>query len=305
MEGNKLTYSEAKNVSITAYLYTLGIQPAKMRGNDWWYHSPFRQERTPSFKVNNKLNLWYDHGIGEGGTILDLGAKLHGWTVSEFLRNLTGEVLRLAPLRERPTIKEFPQSKVEIVSANPLVDQTLLQYLKSRGIDVDIARRYCKEVDFKIKNANYKAIGFANQSGGFELRNKWFKGGSSPKDISLIVGLPGTIAVFEGFMDFLSLLQMSMEDGKHDPEHTSLILNSANMVSRALPIVAQTHSKVILFLHNDPTGRKAKDHFEENGLPFQDASPLYAEFKDLNEWLMARKGKGTPIRSKSKHPNLG
>src|SRR5687768_15516479 len=89
MNANKLSFAEAKQIPITDYLSGLGFEPAKTRGYDLWYHSPFREERTPSFKVNTKLNVWYDHGTGEGGTILDLGAKLHQCTLSEFLDKLS------------------------------------------------------------------------------------------------------------------------------------------------------------------------------------------------------------------------
>ena len=55
------------------YLEKLGYMPQKIRGNDYWYLSPFRQEKEPSFKVNRKLNAWYDHGTGRGGNIVDFG----------------------------------------------------------------------------------------------------------------------------------------------------------------------------------------------------------------------------------------
>ncbi len=48
-------------------------------------------------------------------------------------------------------------------------------------------------------------MGFKNNFGGFELRNKYFKGSSSPKEITLISNnSPDRLNVFEGFMDFLS-----------------------------------------------------------------------------------------------------
>ena len=39
--------------------------------------SPLREERTPSFKVNDNLNEWYDFGISAGGDIIELGKHLY------------------------------------------------------------------------------------------------------------------------------------------------------------------------------------------------------------------------------------
>jgi hypothetical protein len=56
-----------------------------------------------------------------------------------------------------------------------------------------------------MHNKKYFAVGFENNSGGYKLRNKYFKGSSSPKDVTQIrfSGAKG-IAVFEGFFSFLS-----------------------------------------------------------------------------------------------------
>lgn len=69
--------TQIKNIKITDYLYSKGIQPTKLKGTDYWYISPYREERTPSFKVNNDLNVWYDYGTGEGGNIIDLIMKVY------------------------------------------------------------------------------------------------------------------------------------------------------------------------------------------------------------------------------------
>jgi hypothetical protein len=37
-----------------------------------------------------------------------------------------------------------------------------------------------------VDGRNYFAIGFPNRSGGYEIRNAYFKGCISPKDISVI-----------------------------------------------------------------------------------------------------------------------
>src|SRR5919199_1336957 len=67
----KASCEEVRQMDIVSYLSSLGYQPSKIRNHDYWYHSPLRNEKTPSFKVNRKLNRWYDHGIGKGGNLID------------------------------------------------------------------------------------------------------------------------------------------------------------------------------------------------------------------------------------------
>ena len=55
--------------------------PDKHRGD--MYYSPFRQESTPSFHINRRCNIWYDHGAGVGGGVLDLVRLLLKCTVRE------------------------------------------------------------------------------------------------------------------------------------------------------------------------------------------------------------------------------
>src|SRR5690606_11220770 len=84
----RLSIDEAKGIDMVDYLSRLGYQPAKIRNVDYLYCSPFKNEKTPSFKINRKLNCWYDHGPGNGGAILDFGIQFYGCIISEFLQKL-------------------------------------------------------------------------------------------------------------------------------------------------------------------------------------------------------------------------
>ena len=57
-----MTYQEANHISIKDYLKSLGILPAVDKYYYGMYHSPFRQDDTPSFKVDYGVNLWCDFG---------------------------------------------------------------------------------------------------------------------------------------------------------------------------------------------------------------------------------------------------
>lgn len=55
-----MTYQEANNINIKDYLESLGILPVVDKLYYGMYHSPFRQDDTPSFKVDYGVNLWCD-----------------------------------------------------------------------------------------------------------------------------------------------------------------------------------------------------------------------------------------------------
>ena len=59
----------------------------------------------------------------------------------------------------------------------------------------------------------YFAVGFPNRSGGYEIRNKLFKGCIAPKDITHIQQEQPkeSCYLFEGFMDYLSFLTLRLE----------------------------------------------------------------------------------------------
>lgn len=202
---------EAKRIRIVDYLRLLGHEPVKVRGGQYWYLSPLRKEDTPSFKVNDRLNEWYDFGLSEGGSIIELAMLfLRTSSVSEVLRLIevqTGAapLLRTRPHNAMPDAIEEMMKGVEVV---PLNHHALLSYIHSRGIDTQTARQFCREIHYELHRRHYFAIAFGNVSGGYEMRNPYYKGCIGQKDISVVEQAAGTrqkhVNVFEGFMDFLS-----------------------------------------------------------------------------------------------------
>jgi hypothetical protein len=288
-----LSFSDAKKISISDYLSKLGHEPAKVRGNDYWYRSPLRDERDASFKVNNKLNVWYDHGSGEGGTLLDLGVKMHGCSLTQFVELLSRDNFSF----HRPTQKLdlIEESKVDVLSANSITDQALIQYLEQRKVDPGIADLYCQQIHFKIRDRDYLAIGFPNRSGGYELRNSWFKGSSSPKDVTTFHRGQESLCVTEGFFDFLSLHQIKDRQIQHLLVKSDfLVLNSIAFVKKTLPIMS-SYKTSELFLDNDQAAKKAKEVLHDAGVRLNDRSELYRSFKDLNEYLVKGESNNLPF----------
>lgn len=275
----------AKELSIISYLEQCGILPQRIKGHNYWYLSPLRDEKTASFKVNTKLNAWMDFGEGTGGNLIDLGIRMHHCSVEEFLERLNNGNPGFS-FHQQTSRKAEPQpdNPVIITGVKALEHPALIAYLKTRGIDPAIAATYCKEVDFTIRGKSYFAIGFANRSGGYELRNNWFKGASSPKDITIIGGSHKAAIVLEGFTDFLSLLQLKCGQSQSD----FIILNSAALAERAVPVLKK-YPEVFLMLNHDKAGIAAAEKLQAAGISFTDASGFYKGFNDINEYLAAQR----------------
>jgi len=292
----KFNVNQVKQIDLIDYLKSIGHEPQKIRGDDFWYLSPVRNENTPSFKVNRKLNVWYDHGTGMGGTIIDFGINYFRCSVADFLHLLDGNpispVMGLAKENEnRQTSglnsagekKENPGSKTIILDVRELENKLLLDYVRRRSIPPEIAKRLCKEVDFSLNGRNYTAIGFQNNAGGYELRNENFKSSSSPKDITFIDTGAKSVTVFEGFFDYLSYKVMNPK--ADDAPSNFLILNSLAFFNKSRELM-EKHDKVNLYLDRDTAGIKCtKEALESNPNKFTDKSFLYENKKDLNDWL--------------------
>lgn len=280
-ERYKVNCEQARKIDLVRYLQEIGFSPVKIRGNDFWYLSPFREERTPSFKVCRKRNRWYDFGEGVGGSLIDFAIRYQQCTIGEFLQALDKEDLSFHRREYTPTAKQDdtrPQTLIQGDSA--LYAFTLIDYLKRRRIPITIADRYCREVRYAIGDKRYFAIGFPNSSGGWELRNPYFKGSSSPKSYTLLHPGRPILCVFEGFIDFLSFITLVPEA---ESTYSFLVLNNLSMFEKGLPMLG-SYEEVWLFFDNDPPGRNVTLQATAFSPNIKDKSSLYPSAKDLNDW---------------------
>ena len=67
-----------RGIPIEEFLSRLGHEPVRRHGDECWYLSPCREERTPSFHVNTRKGVWHDFGTGHGGDIFTLAGELSG-----------------------------------------------------------------------------------------------------------------------------------------------------------------------------------------------------------------------------------
>ena len=279
-----------KQIKLQDFLAAIGCKPVKQYGVNLMYLSPLRAEKHASFKVNTELNKWYDFGIGRGGNIIALAELFYN---SSDVSYLIHQIERNAPSSvsgSLPTVKPItPQNSFEHLQVLPITHPALIKYLEERCIDVETARTVCKELHFDTRGKHYFGIGFPNITGGYEIRNPFFKGCIAPKDIShFYAEEPKKVCfVFEGFMDFLSFMTLRRKENDRLKRQDYLVLNSVTNIHKAAKRLSR-YDSVQCFLDNDEAGRNAYLQLsKELGKSITDASTLYNGFKDLNEYLCA------------------
>ena len=296
MQNDHLNLQEVKQIDMVEYLEQLGYQPQKISNNDYWYLSPLREEKEPSFKVNRKLNLWYDHGLGKGGSIIDFGILYHQCSIPEFIQKLSQpfsfhrQTLTVQQPHTNTQIQqEALEPKIKVIAAKPLTNPVLCRYLSERKVPLEIAKKYCKEVHFELNGRQNFAIGFENKSGGFELRNSVFKGSSSPKDVTQIqVSQAKKIAVFEGFFSFLSYQTIHQKSAARLTNF--LVLNSLSFFKKSRQLMEE-NQKINLYLDRDAAGITCTQNALKWDIKYIDKSNLYKNHKDLNDYLIHKSPK--------------
>ena len=288
--------SRIKRYPIVEYLERKGIKPVRKTPTYAMYRSPLREETHPSFKVDTEKNLWIDYGEGKGGSIIDLCMRMEGCTLQEAICRL-GQTASLDAAyglsKEKSDIGTSPVTPWQPSGARKLIEvsDTLPSHLEAyladkRCIDLNRARHFLKCISYEVRGRRYQAIGFANLSGGYELRDdKTFKGTIAPKDITpIFTDRAEPVCIFEGFMDFLSFLSMKEEITNH-----CLVMNSVSNVARTIRYLNDRHlTHIRTFLDNDEAGRRAVQDFIKAGFHVEDMNIHYKDFKDLNEYHVSR-----------------
>jgi len=278
----------ANEMNIAGFLMSKGINPNKTAGNSFWYCSPLRNEKEPSFKVDRVKNVWYDFGTATGGRLIDLVCKIYNVDVPGALLILSGASIEktLISFSDKQYPRTYDDSKFEIRKIQLVQNPALIQYLKSRKINPRLAGRYCKEAYYKTtaSDRSYFAIAFENDRQGYELRNKYFKGSTSPKDITTILGENSfAINVFEGFMDFLSALSYYNIDR---PACDTIVLNGVGFIEKFI-VRMPNYSKINLYLDNDRAGKEAANRIMELRPDAVNRSQsIYPAYKDFNEYII-------------------
>lgn len=284
-----LNASELKSQSsIVELLARLGFQPVPRRGRENMYRSMLRDDdSTPSFSVNDELGVWYDHGTGKGGNIIDFGLAF--WKTLNFqevvlrINEIFGQAIPQHRVEIRPRVAlKLPHYRVEDVK--PIgTHPAITAYLKGRGV-FNQAKGCLKEVYYFVEDEkglkkHFFAAGWQNEHGGWEVRNRYFKGCIGQKGITFINGHAKNVAVFEGYLDYLS---WKYENPGVD--HSIIVLNSLTMLRAAIG-KAKAFSSIDIYFDRDKPGVQ---HTREliKCLPYAtDRSNVYEAHNDYNDKL--------------------
>ncbi|WP_081980912.1 toprim domain-containing protein [Cellulophaga sp. Hel_I_12] len=288
-----LSCERARAFPIEKALAKLGHFPTRETDKEAWFLSPLRSETQASFKVCKKLNRWYDHGEGIGGNVINLICQIKPCSVKSALAFIKEQMETSFFLQQHPILKEEVQEletnhTITILKVKELKHPALAQYLKVRGISIEKAKELVKEVHYQVKGKNYFAIGLQNDSGGWELRNKYLKNSCSPKDMTSIKKGHSKLLITEGMFDILSLTEINK---KLISEYDFLIMNSIGFLEK-VKLISREYEIVDLYLDNDSNGKLTTENLLKVSNKFKDKSKLYDGFKDMNEWLIhcAKKG---------------
>lgn len=292
--NNLLTAKEIKdNLSLVNLLARMGFHPNRKSGKEHYYISMLRDpERTPSFCVDDNLGVWFDAGIGKGGNIIDFG--LTYWKHLSFpevlakIQELCDGTVIINPTdnnatRRRHAIKlpYYKVAEIKELGNNPAITD----YLNERGI-WETAQGRMKEVyyyaeDEKKLRKSFFAAGWQNETGSWEVRNKYFKGCVGNKAMTNILGDSDRLVIFEGYIDYLSWLTEHAQ-----ATATILVLNTMSFIQAAISI-ANDYENIDLYFDRDKTGYEAALRFKDTLPRAIDRSHIYDRHNDYNDRIKA------------------
>lgn len=289
------------SISLEEVLLSLGHLPTKQNEKEAWYLNPFATESQASFKLDKKINAWYLHSEGVGGNNTDFIKKYLNTSINGVLN--WAQKQKFSSFHQHQQIKKKSEPNYRIDEIFDLQNPNLKRYLQERGLSPKIYD-YVKEIRFTIGSKKLYAIGFENLSGGFELRNSFYKGSLLKKDISIlnlnriVQGISNienknikAVAIFEGFMDALSFIEMQQSFAGD-----ILVMNSIALLNKSVECL-KNYSDINLFLDNDNAGIKSKSQIIKCFPEAKDHSGIYSNHKDLNEFLIHRINNDVVINS--------
>lgn len=308
-----MNITQAKQIPLRVLVEHLGGRFSRHgRAGELWYYSPFRpNERTPSFKIDEKRNQWHDFArtekVDAHGDIIDLWTDYHhkprrtSESVKEALTAL--QPFSGMPLKPYQPFRAERQSRISAAPRYQLLrkyariwKRTLQEELARRGLDADTVFPLLKQayiLDTKT-DKTYSGFAFENDKGGYDVSipnpvtDKNFKTTFGSKWMTTVQGSDRTAHVYEGFWDFYSWVRMNNGYG----DHTHIVLNSVSNIRVAADyILAQQHIRtVVTFLDNDAAGERATQSLGEmttrEGMTIKTMNHIYKGYKDLNEYWM-------------------
>jgi hypothetical protein len=257
----------------------------KKTGSRIFIKSFNRDEKNFSVLLNKDSNLFYDFGDKTHGDVIQLYQNFKKVSFFEALKDLT-KIYNISNNFNNNLIKKdkMKNKKSILLRSKILQDDNLINYLKKRCINIEVARIFCDELHFKKDTNIYKVIGFKNDSSGYECRSIGKKFSYSNKDITTLFkdDYFKKLNIFEGFIDFLSFLtHFQIEQTKG----TTLVLNSLSMFDK-LASEALYYNMLNNFLDNDLPAIKYNNYLNNiHPKVVNYNKKIFKNNKDFNDFL--------------------
>ena len=151
----------------------------KAQGRHLYGLCPFHQERTPSFCINTDKNLWYCHGCGKGGNVINFVMEMERvpfpMAVRKLLREKLGQVLPDEDMRSTP---EEDASHLKLESMRIINERLCTFFCEQLQMGTDGARaarsymlgrwdgKYCEELRIGYAPDDWSSVAdFAGKAG--------------------------------------------------------------------------------------------------------------------------------------------
>ena len=270
-----------EKINIRTVLESFNLSPVKENRKTAFYFALDREEKIPSLSVDFVKNKAFDFGTGKSYDVISIVQQMNQCSVSEALKYLEKFVFSVQKKFQNEEAKL--QKEYKILNVCKIQHPALIQYLKFRKVYEQ--KDLVKEVEYELNEKKYFGIGFFNNSGGVEIRNKYSKICLGKKDVTLMkseLNSFNEILIFEGFFDYLTFRNL---EKKENLSSDYLILNSTAMLFKVEETLKE-YDKIFLFLDNDSNGELIKSKIQNQHKNVEDCSLIYHGFKDLNEWFV-------------------
>ena len=282
LKKKKMNCEEVKEkISIRTVLESFNLFPVKENRKTAFYFALDREEKIPSLSVDFVKNKAFDFGTGKSYDVISIVQQMNQCSVSEALKYLETFDFSIHNEFQNEGTKQYKEYK--ILNVREIQHPALVQYLKFRKVYEQ--KELVKEIEYELNGKKYFGVGFFNNSGGVEIRNKYSKICLGKKDVTLLkneLNSFNEILIFEGFFDYLTFKNLEKNENSNSDY---IILNSTAMLFKVEELL-KVYDKIFLFLDNDSNGELAKSKIQNQYKNVEDCSLIYQNFKDLNEWFV-------------------
>ena len=272
-----------EKIGIREVLESFSLFPVKDNQRTAFYFALDRKESTPSLSVDFIKNKAFDFGSGKSYDVISIVQQMNQCSVSEALFYLQKFSFSF---QKQNGFDARQEKNYQIIKIQHIQNLALLQYLESRKVLEQ--KSLVKEIHYILNGKKFFGIGFYNNAGGLEIRNKYSKICLGKKDVTLIKRVDNMceeVCVFEGFFDLLTYCHLQEDE---TDKADLLVLNSTAMFFKVEKQLSK-YDKINIFLDNDLNGKSLSNKILNGYDNVEDCSYLYNDSKDFNEWFIRSK----------------